>query len=149
MRLTLTLAVSAIILSGCATQPDKIKLTQSGYPEAMFEKSSVKAVKEKIIQGCDNRGAVILESSDNSVVCEKTMTGGDAVLAQVLIGNSYSTTPQQKVRFTVYPVGKSVKVSARQWVETQMAFGQIRQQELNSNAQFNDMQFFLNSLGGR
>lgn len=149
MRLIFTFVLSTLFLTACAAQPEKIKLTQSGYPEAIFEKSSTESVKAKIIQGCDNRGAMVLESSNNSVVCSKTMSGGDAVLAQVLIGNSYSTTPEQKVRFTIYPVGKSIKVSARQWVETQMAFGQMRQQELNSNSQFNDMQFFLNSLGGR
>jgi hypothetical protein len=66
----------------------------------------------------------------------------------MLIGNSYSTTPDQKVKFTIYQSGRNVKVSARQWIETQMAFGQMQRQELNSNNQFNDLQRMLYSIGG-
>lgn len=63
------------------------------------------------------------------------------------VGNSYSTTPQQKIRFIAYRTGSDVKVTAQQWIEIQMAFGQVRTQELNANNQINELQNYLFSLG--
>lgn len=137
------------ILAGCAPQQERIKTTTSGNPEAYFAGASLSNVRNKLIGACDSKGIPVMESSDNSVVCGKEMSGGEAAFAQILIGNSYSTTPWRKVRFTIYQSGKGVKVSSRQWIETQMAFGQMRQQELNSNNQFNDVQRLLNSIGGK
>lgn len=148
-RLRTRLALLLVLtVSGCATQPDRLKITASGYPEATFQSLTVADVRNGIIGACDSRGLHVVEANDNAVVCGKTMSGGEAVLAQFLIGNSYSTTPQQKIRFTIYQLGTGTKVSARQWIETQMAFGQVRAQELNSNQQFNDLQSFLYSIGG-
>jgi len=90
---------------------------------------------------------MVIESTPNQVLCGKTLTGSDAFLAQMAIGNSYSTTPQRKIRFTIYKMGDDVKVTAQQWVETQMAFGQVQTQELKTNNQINDVQNFLLSLG--
>ncbi len=75
------------------------------------------------------------------------MKGSDAVLAQMAIGNSYSTTPQRKIRFTIYKIENDIKVVAQEWIESQMAFGQINIQELKSNNQRNSVQNFLFSLG--
>ncbi len=90
---------------------------------------------------------MVSEASSNQVVCEKTMTGGDAVLAQMLVGNSYLTTPVRKLRFIIYKLNQNVKVTAQEWFQSQMAFGQVNKQELKSNNQRNDIQNFLFHLG--
>jgi hypothetical protein len=131
----------------CAPQESRIKTTSSGYPEGVFANTTVGDVRNKVIAGCDMRGIAVEQTSDNSVICGKTVSGGDAVVAQLLVENAYSTTPEEKIRFTIYQIGSDVEISAHEWVESQMPFGQVRQVELNSNNQFNDMQRYLYSLG--
>lgn len=143
------IVLSVLLVSSCAPQEARIKTTGSGYPEGTFMNTTVARVRNKLIAACDSHGIMVSESTDNSVVCGKEMSGGQAVLAQVMIGNSYSTTPQDKIRFTIYQLGKNVKVSGHEWIETQMAFGQMQQMELNGNNQFNGVQRMLNSLGAK
>lgn len=141
--------IFSVLLFGCAAQQPLIKPTQSGYPEGLFENTNVETVRSSIMDGCVTRGLMVIESSANQIVCGKAMEGGQGVLAQMLVGNSYSTTPQRKVRFILYQMGTDVKVTAQQWIESQMAFGQTRTQELKSNNQINDIQNFLFSLGAQ
>ena len=144
----LSLALVAVsVLTGCPKQESLIRQTTSGYPEGVFKNTSLEDAKGKIINGCVNGGLIVTETTQNHVVCEKTMTGGDAIFAQMLIGNSYSTTPVRKVRFVVFQMNKDVKITAQQYIQSQMAFGQIRTQELNGNNHRNDIQRFLYSLG--
>ena len=135
------------LASGCAPQQALIKPTASGYPEGTFRNSTVDTVRSILIDGCSSKGLLVQESGGNQVVCGKTMAGGDAVLAQMIVGNSYSTTPERKIRLIIYQSGDDVKVTAYEWIESQMAFGQMRRQELKSNNQKNDIQQFLFSLG--
>ena len=145
MKVVLMFAILALI--GCAAQQPLIKQTQSGYPEGIFRGADIEQVRGKLMDGCVSRGYIIYDSTSNHVICGKTMEGGQAALAQMLVGNSYSTTPHQKIRFIVYKTGTDIKVTAQQWIETQMAFGQVRTQELKRNNQINDIQNYLFSLG--
>jgi len=136
-----------MLLIGCAAQQPLVKQTSSRHPEGLFRNADIENVRNKIIEACSLKGVMILEASDNQVVCGKELSGWNAVLARMAVGNSYSSTPQQKVRFVLYQSGVDTKVVAYQWLETQMAFGQVRKQELNSNNQSNDIQKLLFSLG--
>ena len=138
-----------VLLAGCATPVDLIKDTLSGYPEAEFKNSTTDTVKSKLMEGCSNKGILVQDTQPNSIVCGKRMTGNEAFLATLLIGNKYSTPPERKIRFIIYQKGQNVRVTAQQWIEVQMAFGQIRREELNSNNQRNEIQEFLTRLGGR
>lgn len=149
MKKLLVVLVAATVMAACAPQQALVKQTASGYPEGLFENTDIESVRSKLIEGCSSRGIFVQEATANQVVCGKTMEGGDAILAQMLVGNSYSTTPEQKVRFVIYQSGPNVKVTAQQWVESQMAFGQMRRQELTGNNQKNDLQRFLFSLGAK
>ena len=149
MNKLFAIAALVVALSGCAPEQALIKQTSSGYPEGVFANTNIDAVRSLLIEGCSSRGILVQEASGNQVVCGKTMTGGDAVLAQMLVGNSYSTTPERKIRFVIYQVGADVRVTAQQWIESQMAFGQVRRQELSANNQRNDIQQFLFNLGAR
>ena len=145
----LLIIASLFLLMACAPQQALLKPTSSGYPEGMFSNSSVEVVRSRLIDGCSSKGILVQEASGNQVVCGKTMDGGDAILAQMLVGNSYSTPPERKIRFVIYQLASDVKVTAQQWVETQMAFGQIKRHELNGNNHRNDIQQFLYSLGAK
>jgi len=146
MKKLLVIAV-VIFLYGCVAQQPLIKQTQSGRPEGVFRNTNVEEVKSRIIEGIVSKGLMVMETTSNQIVCGKTMEGGQAVLAQMIVGNSYSTTPQDKIRFTVYQVGTEVKVTAYEWIESQMALGQVNTQELNGNNQKNGLQNFLFSIG--
>lgn len=135
-------------LSGCAS-PTLLKKTASGLPEGVFVDDTRDHIKQRLLSACAKRGLMTMEYGASQVECSQVMTGGDAFLAQMIVGNSYSTTPESKVRFTVTQIGNDVQVVAHQWIESQMAFGQIRRQPLNQAKHVNDIQGMLFGLGAR
>lgn len=148
MRFPVVVVVAAGVLGGCVEQEAYLTRTPSGRPEAEFVTRNPAVVSERLTTLCASRGYLVQQSSPSQVVCGGQMQGGDALLAQLAIGNSYSTTPEQYVRFAILPYGGKVRVQAYQWVETQMAFGQVNKVELNSGNQFNSIMRALASIGG-
>ncbi|MFW8594952.1 hypothetical protein [Cribrihabitans neustonicus] len=149
MKKVLAAMFSAIALAGCAEPVERMVQTPSGRPEVSFASKSAASVSEKLTAMCAQKGWLIQKSSPQEVVCGGTMQGGGAVMTQLLIGNSYSTTPEQYARFTIYPVNGQTRVQLHQWVETQMAFGQVKKLEINGNAQFNNAMKALIDMGGK
>lgn len=147
MKKFLLLLILFTLAFACTSQQKLLKPTTSGYPEGIFRNSNLEDVKSKIMDGCVRNGNMVSQVTTNQVVCEKTMEGGDAVFAQMLVGNSSSTTPVRKVRFILYSLNDDVKVTVQEWFESQMAFGQVKRQELKSNNQKNGLQQFLFNLG--
>lgn len=145
-RIALAL-LSLFFLCGCVRQEALLKPTASGYAEGIFRGSSVDQVKGGLIECCEGFGAMLYEDGPNRLEFERPCEGGDALLATFLIGNSYSTPPMDRLRFSIYQRGDNVKVTAQEWIETQMAFGQIRKMELRGNNQRNAIQRMLFSLG--
>lgn len=143
-------AVAVVIaLAGCAAQEPLLYRTTSGHPEGTFENTTLQDAQGKLTAACAQNGIMVMQSTENQVVCGQQMTGGQAIFAQALIGNSYSTPPQRKIRFVLYKQGSGVRVIAYEWIETQMAFGQMRSQELNSNNQMNSIQAMLFRIGAK
>jgi hypothetical protein len=140
--------LTVLLVSACAHEA-LIKPTTSGFPEGIFNNTTVEEVQSKIMNGCTLNGLNIYDTNRNQVICGKITSGMDAVLAGVAIGNQYSTTPERKIRFSIFQQGADVKVVAQEWIETQMAFGQIKQMPLDNNKHKNSIQQFLFSLGGR
>ena len=149
MRTFLTAVLATIVLTSCAAQQPLLKQTASGYPEGVFQSTNVDTVRSKIMNACSSMGVMVQEATGNQVTCSKRLEGSQAILAQFAIGNSYSTPPEQKVKFIIYQIGPDVKVTAQQWVETQMPYGQMRRMELNSNDQNNGIQQMLFNVGAR
>lgn len=145
MKILLSIGL-LLALSGCATQDELRKETVSGYPEIILKNKSIDKVKENIMNKCSSKGALVQDVQSHSVLCGKVLDGNDEFWARLLVGNSYSTTPERKVRFMIFPSGKDVRVTAQEWIETQMPFGQLRKTEMTGNNQRNDMQEFLDSL---
>ncbi|MFL9905302.1 hypothetical protein [Paraburkholderia sp. RL17-337-BIB-A] len=146
MKKKIAVAVLPVLFAGCVADLPMTQ-TASGYPEGNFSNTTLEAVENKLIGACSQIGAMVTESSTNQVVCGKTMEGQSSVLTQLLLGNASSTTPVDKLRFVMYPTGSSVHVTAYQWVETQMAFGQVNRAELNGNKQRYDLQQLLYKFG--
>jgi PBP1b-binding outer membrane lipoprotein LpoB len=142
----ISLALAALVLTGCAQEAVR-KQTQSGYPEGMFKTASTAEVRSKIINGCINKGLQIEDSGAGQIVCSRELDGLQASFTQIAISNSYSTTPQMKVKFVPVQVGDDVRVVAYPWVESVMPGGQVRKVEANGNKDRNAIQGFLNSLG--
>lgn len=147
LKISVALVLSTMLMA-CA-ESSLLKPTVSGYAEGIFPHSSVEEAKSRIISGCNSRGVLVQDVAGNQVFCGKTMEGMEASLAQLALGNAYSTTPERKIKFVVYQDGADAKVTAQQWVETQMPYGQVKRQELNSNKQRNDIQEFLFGLGAK
>lgn len=133
------------LLAGCA-QSELTTKTESGNPEVVIKNATPGDVRNRLVKGCASKGVEVLEASEFQVVCGKQLKGGQATMATLAIGNAYSTTPIQKVKFTIFQDGDGVKVVANQWIESQMPGGQTNRMNLTSNAQNNDLQQALNKL---
>ncbi|HGJ5878780.1 MAG TPA: hypothetical protein ACHBZ9_06860 [Arsenophonus nasoniae] len=135
-----------ILLSGCANQEPLKKKTQSGKPEGTYQNTTKSDVKDSLSEYCNNKGLIVMESTDSIVICSKETEGMHSILSQMVLGNSYSTTPVAKIKFSIGEVGGSVKVWSDAWIETQMAMGQIKQMVIKDNSTINDLQNILDNL---
>jgi hypothetical protein len=89
----------------------------------------------------------VVEQDDRHLLCQREVSGGRGILAQALLGNSYSTEPQLMIRFAILRDGKSVRVQASQWVELQMAGGQTRRTPLDGRKQRLELENVLIAAG--
>ncbi|UXJ55053.1 hypothetical protein [Pseudomonas citronellolis] len=133
-------------LVGCS-QVQLKKPTSSGHAEGVFHSTTAEEAKSKILSGCAVHGLVIEDSNGNQVICSKELQGMQAAMMQMTIGNSYSTTPQYKVRFVLISQANDVRVIAYPWAESTMPGGQVNKLEMNGNVQRNELQSFMNSVG--
>lgn len=133
------------ILTACAEVPLN-KQTPSGKPERLFKNAQLTDIKSKVMDRCSNRGNEV-EARSNTILCTKTITGGAGVLAQFMVGNSYSTAAVQKVSFLLIQKEKDVLVRLNNiWLESQMAFGQTRKRDMHTNELYNNIQAFLDAI---
>ncbi|HBM2815714.1 TPA: hypothetical protein LU109_003626 [Enterobacter hormaechei subsp. xiangfangensis] len=143
---SLFILVVPALLSACAAQVPLKKVTQSGKPEGVYHNVTKAQVRDALVNRCNNKGSTILSSDESSVVCAKTLDGSSAFMTQLLIGNSYSTPPQGKIRFSIAQLQSDVKVWADMWVETQMPGGQVNTMPAEDNATKNNIQAGLDDL---
>lgn len=134
---------SALILSGCANQESLKKQTASGKPEAEYPGKTKEQVKDALLNYCNGKGLTVFESTDSLVVCGKA---ADSVMAQMLVGNAYSTEAMAKIRFTIASVNNTPKVWSDMWLESQMPGGQINQLQSKNVKDINSVQNMLDNL---
>ena len=138
--------VVAGLLSGCASQPPLKKITNSGKPEGEYVNTTRTSVMNALTSYCNEKGFMVLEATDSNVLCSKETDGMGSVMAQMAIGNAYSTTPVGKLRFSIGEIGDKIKVWTDAWIETQMAMGQVNQMKITDNASINALQERLDNL---
>jgi len=137
-------------VTACATNNNNSLITQnpSGRPEGVFFDSSMQNTNGKISSGCMNMGWTVVSPDKNQVICEIKLNLGKSILAQLAIGNKYSTTPRQFIRFSLAQIGSDVRVQASSWIETQMSFGQVSRAPVDQTVkQINELQSVLWKFG--
>lgn len=113
--------------------------------QATIQATTPAAVKEKAIARCVRNGATIVDTS-NTVQCRFKVEGGRGVMAQMLLGNAYSTPPEHVVQFTMADLSGSTLLLAQQWIETQMPGGQVQRADLNAKKHVVEAQSFVDAI---
>lgn len=116
-------------------------------PTAWFTQEPAE-VANLLANKCVDRSGAVVEQDAFHVLCVRQMSGSQGILAQALLGNAYSTTPEVRLRFAVMKDGAATRVQASQWVEVQMALGQVRRTEMNGKKQNASLVALLTEAGG-
>lgn len=124
-----------------------LAVTPSGTPEMMFPAKAGETVAV-LARQCMNQRWTVTSTTSNEVVCEAPLGTGQSILAQALMGNSYSTAPRRFVRFNASELDGISRVQVSGWMETQMAFGQIKRVELDTVEFQNSMMAVMSNAGG-
>jgi hypothetical protein len=144
-----SLVLLAISIAGCASAPERIADTPSGWPQVTISSDDTQYIQSWIINRMTNKGWSLDSQSNNGLKFTKTADTSSVktVLLQAMIGNSYSTTPKLETNYSIASLGDSTNVVAQAFVSTQMAMGQVNRIDFkNNNAVFNDIQRQLNKL---
>lgn len=144
----LGIAFLAALVSGCAANPRIETGTISGKPEVLFASATSAAVRNRIVEHCSNMGMDVAEATEQLVTCDFEARFGDQLVVALFVNGSANASPKNRLRFTLIQQGGDVRVIARQWVETQMPFGQVRSIELNHGERFAETQELLNLWAG-
>lgn len=120
----------------------------SNQAEARFAGDTTDNVGGKIANRCMDRAWTVTMQNSNQVVCEFKLDMASMVIARVFLGNRYSTPPRGFMRFAMAQVGSDVRVQAYTWIETEMAFGQMRQEAQTGPDYFDGMISMLLDAGG-
>lgn len=141
-------AVGLATVASPALSDEPYALTPSGLTEAILDMPVVDA-SDRVANGCFDMGWTMVSSSNTTVVCEAQMGTLQSALSQLFLGNAYSTPPKQFIRFNLAGLGGSTRVQATGWIETQMAFGQTRTEEMSSSHYHNNVMSLFSALSGR
>lgn len=125
-----------------------LAVTPSGTTEAVFDKSLPDTIAT-LGSYCIDHGWSVTTTTSNQVTCEIPMSMGQSVLGQVLLGNSYSTPPRQFVQFMAAQIGPVSRVQMQNWMELQMAFGQVRRTDFTGPSFHNNAMGVLVDAGAR
>lgn len=143
------LAVTVLAATPAYAGNDMFAVTPSGRTEMFLPGTTLQDASGKVSARCMANGLTVVSSSANDVVCELKMGAFNSALTQLLIGNSYSTPPKTLVKFNLAQMSNNTIVQANEWIETQMAFGQMRRQDLANDKVHNDLMAFLSSAGAQ
>jgi hypothetical protein len=113
----------------------------------VFSETTLMDAAGKVASKCMDRGWQITSQTSNQVTCQIPFGGFKQALAGALIGNAYSTPPNIYAAFNLAQVGGDVRAQARAWMETQMAFGQVRQMQYTDNKTKVNLMNFLVEAG--
>jgi hypothetical protein len=142
------MSLLAFCISSPAIADEYFAVTPSGAAEMIFADRPA-AVVGQLSSKCIDARWTVIASGPNELVCEAPMNFGQAVLGQLLMGNSYSTPPRRFFRFNIAEVEGVSRVQASGWMELQMAFGQVRRTDFAGPEFHNSILTFLGSAGGR
>jgi RsiW-degrading membrane proteinase PrsW (M82 family) len=131
-----------VLLSGCVSTPK----TSSGKPEVVIATQDVSGVKNLLVGAMVQRGFAVRDDSAYRISFTKALEGMNAVMTQMAIGNSYSTTPEIEVAYTITATANGVYVVGSATASTQMAFGQIQKMDRTQGKGFLQIQQILDQV---
>ena len=149
MKKLIAVCIAASISSAAYAGKDMIAVTPSGLPDMIFPATNASDVAGKLASDCMNRRMTVVSNLPTEVVCEIPMGVMKAAVVQAVIGNSYSTTPRQFVRFALVALNADVRTQGSAWVETQMALGQVRREPLQGDAMYNGLMNMMEGAGAQ
>lgn len=143
-------AVSVTI--ACSATPaladEPFAVTPNGRAEMMFDVTAIETA-DLLAGSCMNNNWAIKEQSPQHVLCEAPPTFGQSLLANLSMGNSYSTPPRLYYRFSIVQLSNETRVQANGWMGLQTAFGQNREMETNVKGFHNNAMDLMRTAGGR
>lgn len=142
------LLVGALLVAPSAFAGKFFAVTPSGKAEANFS-GSAEETSNAIASKCMDATWSVVKTSEQEVVCESPLTTGRQLLAQMAMGNAYSTPPRRFFKFNIVEMGGISRVQSGGWIETQMPFGQVQKVDLAGPDFHNSMINFLQSSGGK
>ena len=146
MRAVITVILIAL-LCGCATAPERIAQTKSGQPEVSIRTNDNEEVKSLIISRMMEKNYLLEDDSKYSLTFRKEVEGtGNQILAQLVVGTRYGTTPEVESRFNIMNIKDRVRVVGFVFISSQSGFGQTNKIKSDDNKTFNQVQTFLNSI---
>lgn len=149
MKFVKLLTATILVSATSPAYADKIfAVTPSGTTEMLFGQAPATVVS-KIGSRCMDVKWVVISSTPTEVTCESPMNTGQAMLGQMLLGNSYSTPPRRYFRFNVTEMNGISRVQAAGWMELQMAFGQTKRTDFTGPEFHNSIMTFLSGAGGK
>ena len=130
----------ALVLTSCASQPERMYTTTSGNIEVTIN-APYEVVKGQFIQKQALAGWNVKSDSDYQTQFIKPCGISFACSTfKILLGNQYSTDPDLVATYQWLQTDGSVKIMVTNYeVMTTMAFGQVQRSSLlGNNQQFND-----------
>lgn len=134
MKKLLLLLIMAMV-TACATQPQKITQTSSGWPEIEVFTKDKNAVRENIITRNSETGWNLEQDTPNTLMFTRVDTSGSlgSALTQSLIGNAYSTPPKYEAKYIISSKGNATKIIVNVSISSEMRTGQTNRIFLNNN----------------
>lgn len=142
---TFGIALMLALLAACSSAP-LLKETGSGKAEARMPNVTPEKFRSAVAYSCSSHGATIT-SDEFSVTCSARATGARAGLAQVMLGNRFSSHPFEKIRYTITPLPEGgIFVVADAWLEMGMGFGEVKRVPNNNTELRNQQQRMLDEI---
>lgn len=115
-------------------------------PDVTIENAPAPEIAGRVASYCMDMGWSVTESNAYGVVCRGKLSAGQAFWAQFLMANAYATTPELYTRFSLAQIGANTRVQASVWIETTMAYGQKKTQDITNGKIGKELQTDLNKL---
>jgi hypothetical protein len=125
----------------------KIKETASGKPEAFFEGKTPDEITTLLSVACLQKGYMVDSIAGGNVRCSKPGSDGQQLLMAAMTGSGSNLTFY--VNFVCIQEGSGTKVFAQGQKELQQSLGRKYVIPAGTNEDFNALQSWLDSLGGK
>lgn len=150
MRKSISVVVTFVVafVAQPALADEPYAVTPNGRAEMMFDVPAIET-SDLLAGACMSSNWVIKDQSPQQVLCEAPPTFGQSFMANLMMGNSYSTPPRLYYRFSIVQMSSETRVQANGWMGLQSAFGQNREMETNLKGFHNNAMDMMRSAGGR